>query len=336
MATCCASPLPTTAAASSALRAQLGEAPVATHGGQGIGLYLARKALARQLGGSLPWQDHRAGGTVALLRLPPAGAAPLNLDFLRLPTVMTDAPAPTDATPFLVIDDDEVFSGTLARALTRRGYAVQVAHHGSAALALAARTPFAYVTLDLHLGPLRRGQRHGAGGIGPASGGAAARRAAGRAHPRADRLREHCHSRGGGQAGADEYLAKPANVDLDPDGTDGGDSEEAAEAALEEPTPLSVARLEGLRCWPACPGALPFLGPLSYRCTTTGNGTQQHYCEKRRDFRGGVEVPPEGADQECRWQTPRWPRPSNALTRLANGCLHFRLQRQETDVEDGC
>ncbi|MFP3755285.1 ATP-binding protein [Cupriavidus sp. SIMBA_020] len=62
-----------------ALRAQLGEAPVAsTHGGQGIGLYLAQSA-ARQLGGSLSWQDHRAGGTVALLRLPLAGAAPLNL-----------------------------------------------------------------------------------------------------------------------------------------------------------------------------------------------------------------------------------------------------------------
>lgn len=62
-----------------ALRAQLGEAPVAsTHGGQGIGLYLAQSA-ARQLGGSLSWQEHRAGGTVALLRLPLAGAAPLNL-----------------------------------------------------------------------------------------------------------------------------------------------------------------------------------------------------------------------------------------------------------------
>lgn len=62
-----------------ALRAQLGEAPVAsTHGGQGIGLYLAQSA-ARQLGGSLSWQEHPAGGTVALLRLPLAGAAPLNL-----------------------------------------------------------------------------------------------------------------------------------------------------------------------------------------------------------------------------------------------------------------
>ncbi|WP_454762603.1 ATP-binding protein [Cupriavidus campinensis] len=53
-----------------ALRAQLGEVPVAsTHGGQGIGLYLAQSA-ARQLGGSLSWHDRRAGGTVAVLHLP--------------------------------------------------------------------------------------------------------------------------------------------------------------------------------------------------------------------------------------------------------------------------
>jgi len=56
-----------------ALRAQLGEAPVAsTHGGQGIGLYLAQSA-ARQLGGSLSWHDRRAGGTVTVLHLPLAG-----------------------------------------------------------------------------------------------------------------------------------------------------------------------------------------------------------------------------------------------------------------------
>lgn len=53
-----------------ALRARLGEAPVASrHGGQGIGLYLAQSA-ARQLGGALAWHDHPGGGTVAELRLP--------------------------------------------------------------------------------------------------------------------------------------------------------------------------------------------------------------------------------------------------------------------------
>ncbi len=142
-----------------------------------------------------PRRRHRGPAAPAAGRRRPAQP-----DSPRLPTVMTDASAPTDATPFLVIDDDEVFSGTLARALTRRGYAVQVAHHGSAALALAARTPFAYVTLDLHLGPPAEASGTARGGIGPASGGAAARRAAGRAHPRADRLREHRHRRGGGRS----------------------------------------------------------------------------------------------------------------------------------------
>jgi two-component system sensor histidine kinase RegB len=53
-----------------ALRAQLGEAPVASpHGGQGIGLYLAQSA-ARQMGGQLTWRDRPEGGTIAELRLP--------------------------------------------------------------------------------------------------------------------------------------------------------------------------------------------------------------------------------------------------------------------------
>ncbi|CAG2126722.1 ATP-binding protein [Cupriavidus plantarum] len=57
-----------------AVRARLGEAPVAsTHGGQGIGLYLAQSA-ARQLGGRLAWHDNPGGGTVAELRLPLASA----------------------------------------------------------------------------------------------------------------------------------------------------------------------------------------------------------------------------------------------------------------------
>lgn len=58
-----------------ALRARLGEAPVtSTHGGQGIGAYLARSA-ALQMHGSLVWQEHKHGGIVAELRVPAAGTA---------------------------------------------------------------------------------------------------------------------------------------------------------------------------------------------------------------------------------------------------------------------
>ncbi|SDC38336.1 two-component system, response regulator RegA [Cupriavidus sp. YR651] len=157
---------------------------------------------------------------------------------------MTDASAPTDATPFLVIDDDEVFSGTLARALTRRGYAVQVAHNGSTALALAARTSFAYVTLDLHLGPPAE-----SGGTAPAESGLHLVAPLRAALPDARILvltgyASIATAVAAVKQGADEYLAKPANVDSILTALMAGISEDAAEAALEEPVPLSVARLE--------------------------------------------------------------------------------------------
>ena len=45
--------------------------------------------------------------------------------------------------PFLILDDDDVFAQTLARALTRRGFAPQIAHTGGEALTLARQTRFA-------------------------------------------------------------------------------------------------------------------------------------------------------------------------------------------------
>jgi len=157
---------------------------------------------------------------------------------------MTDVQPPSDATPFLVIDDDEVFSGTLARALTRRGYAVQVAHNGASALALAAKTPFAYVTLDLHLGPPPE-----AAGTAPAESGLHLVAPLRHALPDARILvltgyASIATAVAAVKHGADEYLAKPANVDSILTALMAGVSEEAAEAALEEPMPLSVARLE--------------------------------------------------------------------------------------------
>ena len=43
---------------------------------------------------------------------------------------------------FLVIDDDEVFSGILARGLTRRGYTVAEAHNADEAIKLANQQKF--------------------------------------------------------------------------------------------------------------------------------------------------------------------------------------------------
>ena len=53
---------------------------------------------------------------------------------------------------FLVIDDDTVFAGVLARGLTRRGYVVYEAHDGASALRLVNSIPFGQITVDLNLG----------------------------------------------------------------------------------------------------------------------------------------------------------------------------------------
>ena len=135
---------------------------------------------------------------------------------------------------FLVIDDDEVFSGMLARGLARRGYQVQVAHDAASASRLSAMQPFAHVTVDLHLGgdsglaliaPLRRQQ--------PTA--------------RILVLTGYASIATAVQAvkdGADNYLAKPANVETILAALAQNASETQAGQALENPTLLSVARLE--------------------------------------------------------------------------------------------
>lgn len=52
----------------------------------------------------------------------------------------------------LVIDDDATFGAVLSRALTRRGYRVDCAANGEAALAAARAAPPAAAVLDLNLG----------------------------------------------------------------------------------------------------------------------------------------------------------------------------------------
>jgi len=52
----------------------------------------------------------------------------------------------------LVVDDDAVFAGVLARALAARGFSGQVAHNAAEALAHCRREPPRYAVLDLKLG----------------------------------------------------------------------------------------------------------------------------------------------------------------------------------------
>lgn len=145
---------------------------------------------------------------------------------------------------FLVVDDDTVFAGTLSRALVRRGYSVQVAHNGNDALALAGQSAFDYVTLDLHLGPAPD-----AGQTAAAESGLNLVAPLRQSLPQARILiltgyASIATAVAAVKQGADEYLAKPANVDSILMALMVGVSEDAAEAAMDEPLPLSVARLQ--------------------------------------------------------------------------------------------
>ena len=51
----------------------------------------------------------------------------------------------------LLVDDDRVFCTVLARALTKRGYEVALAHDVESALSLAMRNPPAYAIIDLKM-----------------------------------------------------------------------------------------------------------------------------------------------------------------------------------------
>jgi two-component system response regulator RegA len=135
---------------------------------------------------------------------------------------------------FLVIDDDTVFAGILARGLGRRGYTVHQAHTAESALKLAEVVPFGQITVDLHLGadsgltliaPLRTIQPDARILVltGYASIATAVQAV---------------------KDGADNYLAKPANVETILSALQEDASATQADEAIENPAPLSVARLE--------------------------------------------------------------------------------------------
>ena len=147
---------------------------------------------------------------------------------------------------FLILDDNEVFAMTLARSLTRRGFSATIASSGEAALAAADQIPFDYATIDLQLA-----HDSGLHWIAPL-----------RRHlPQARLLvltgyASIATTVQAIKAGADNYLAKPANLDsilsalaqCPASSDDGADSEDAPVAEISKlgvtATPLSVERLE--------------------------------------------------------------------------------------------
>lgn len=135
---------------------------------------------------------------------------------------------------FLILDDDQVFSATLARSLTRRGFDTTVAHTGEQAIQAAAATGFDYVTIDLHLE-----KDSGLQWIVPLR----------KALPNASMLvlTGYASIATTVQAiklGADDYLAKPANVDSILSALRGSAAGEPVNDAAIAAIPLSVDRLE--------------------------------------------------------------------------------------------
>lgn len=135
---------------------------------------------------------------------------------------------------FLVLDDDEVFSATLARSLGRRGFDTTVAHTGEQALHAASSTAFDFVTVDLHLEkdsglqwivPLRKALPHAKLLIltGYASIATTVQAI---------------------KLGADDYLAKPANVDSILSALKADPASDGVVEATVPPAPLTVNRLE--------------------------------------------------------------------------------------------
>jgi len=135
---------------------------------------------------------------------------------------------------FLILDDDEVFSGTLARSLTRRGFDTTVAHTGEQALNAATLTAFDFVTIDLHL---------------EKDSGLQWIVSLRKALPNASMLvlTGYASIATTVQAiklGADDYLAKPANVDSILSALQASAAGEPVAVSATPPVPLSVDRLE--------------------------------------------------------------------------------------------
>lgn len=134
----------------------------------------------------------------------------------------------------LLLDDDEVFSATLARSLERRGLDATVAHSGAEAVRAAIQTSFDFATIDLHLA-----DDSGLQWIAPLRNALP--------HARLLVLTGYASIATTVQAiklGADDYLAKPVNVDSILTALQFKSDSEQALHSVEELAPLTVDRLE--------------------------------------------------------------------------------------------
>ena len=135
---------------------------------------------------------------------------------------------------FLILDDDPVFSDTLARSLTRRGFDTLVAHSGPDALQAALQAPFDFVSIDLQLQ-----QDSGLQWIAPLR----------KALPNARMLvltgyASIATTVSAMKLGADNYLAKPVNIDSILSALQNENSTEPSTHADVVAAPLTIERLE--------------------------------------------------------------------------------------------
>lgn len=118
-----------------------------SEGGLGIGLTVVR-ALSEMHGGSVQAESEGAGtGTLFRVRLPAASRPPDNSEPLLINKVLTEGAGRRT----LIVDDNQDTASGLGRLLKRRGYAIEVAYEGPAALALASEFCPVIVLLDIGL-----------------------------------------------------------------------------------------------------------------------------------------------------------------------------------------
>lgn len=144
-------------------------------------------------------------------------------------------PLPRPAPDILVIDDNEVFRGTIARALRRRSFTVHEAADAEAALAMASTHQPALAILDLNFGP---GKTTGLQLIAPLIETNSAMRIV--------VLTGYASIATAVEAvklGATNYLAKPASIE-DILWSLGSVAEPAPGSSEPESAPLSVRQLE--------------------------------------------------------------------------------------------